>query len=124
MQAYSRDMERLIKRGINKTKRPSGHNIKDKFSADKGGSIPPNLIVCGNNESNSQYIKESKRLGRKVHPAQFPAELPRFFTQFLTDPGDLILEPFAGSNTIGAVAESLGRRWIAIEKDQRLRKRL
>ena len=117
LQAYSKDMKRLIKRGIKRTKRPSGHNITTKFSTDKGGSIPPNLIECGNNESNSLYIKQSKKLGQKVHPARFPAELPRFFIQFLTDPGDVVLDPFSGSNTTGAVAEQLGRRWIAIEKD-------
>lgn len=116
LQAYSRDMERLIRRGIKNTKRPSGHNIKPTFAVDKGGSIPPNLIECGNNESNSRYIKESKATGRKVHPARYPAELPRFFIQFLTDSGDLVLDPFAGSNTTGAVAESLGRKWMAIEK--------
>lgn len=118
LQAYSKDMERLIKRGIKQTKRPSGHNIKTTFAADKGGSIPPNLIECGNNESNSRYIKESKRQGQKVHPARFPAELPRFFVQFLTEPGDTVLDPFAGSNTTGAVAEQLSRRWISIEKDR------
>ncbi len=117
LQPYSKDMQRLIKRGIKDTKRPSGHNIKGTFAADKGGSIPPNLIECGNNESNSRYIKESKAQGRKVHPARFPAELPRFFMEFLTEPGDLVLDPFAGSNTTGAVAEQLGRRWITIEKD-------
>lgn len=116
LQAYSRDMERLIKRGIKNTKRPSGHNIKPTFAADRGGSIPPNLIECGNNESNSRYIKGSKANGQKVHPARFPAELPRFFIQFLTDPGDVVIDPFAGSNTTGAVAERLGRKWIAIEK--------
>ncbi len=118
LQTYSKDMQRLIKRGVKNTKRPSGHNIKESFAADKGGSIPANLIECGNNESNSRYIKETKAQGRKVHPARFPAELPRFFIQFLTDPGDLVLEPFAGSNTTGAIAEQLGRRWISVEKDQ------
>lgn len=118
LQAYSKDMERLIKRGIKQTKRPSGHNIKTTFAADKGGSIPPNLIECGNNESNSRYIKESKRQGQKVHPARFPAELPRFFIEFLTEPGEIVLDPFAGSNTTGAIAERLGRRWLAIEKDR------
>lgn len=118
LQAYSKDMERLIKRGIKQTKRPSGHNIKTTFAADKGGSIPSNLITCGNNESNSRYIKESKRNGQKVHPARFPAELPRFFIEFLTEPGELVLDPFAGSNTTGAIAERLGRRWLAIEKDR------
>lgn len=127
LQAYSRDMQRLIKRGIKQTKRPSGHNIKTTFAADKGGSIPPNIIECGNNESNSRYIKESKRRGQKVHPARFPAEIPRFFIEFLTEPGGLVLDPFAGSNTTGAVAEQLGRRWVSVERsiayatDSRLR---
>jgi DNA modification methylase len=52
------------------------------------------------------------------HPARFPAELPRFFMRFLTTERDLVLDPFAGSNTTGAVAESLNRRWIGIEKDR------
>ena len=117
LQAYSKDMQRLIKRGIKRTKRPSGHNITDKFATDKGGSIPANIITCGNNESNSRYIRESKRRGQKVHPARFPAELPRFFVEFLTNKGDLVLDPFAGSNTTGRVAEDLERRWIAFEND-------
>jgi site-specific DNA-methyltransferase (cytosine-N4-specific) len=117
LQRYSADMERLIRRGNKRTRRPSGHNITHKFSLDRGGSIPPTLIECGNNESNSRYITESKKQGRQIHPARFPCELPRFFIEFLTDPGDLVVDPFAGSNTTGAAAEALGRRWIAVEKD-------
>ena len=117
LQEYSKDMERLIRRGVKETKRPSGHNIKKSFANDKGGSIPPNLIECGNNESNSRYIRETKEAGRKIHPARFPAELPRFFIKFLTQPGDIVLDPFAGSNTTGSVAESLDRQWISIEKN-------
>ena len=118
LQAYSKDMQRLIKRGIKQTKRPSGHNITPKFSRDRGGSIPANVIQCGNNESNSEYIKLSKKTGKKIHPARFPAELPRFFIEFLTEPGDVVLDPFAGSNTTGAVAEQLRRRWISVEKNR------
>src|SRR5439155_26483180 len=86
-----------------------------KISRDRAGSIPGNLIQCGNNESNSGYLKRLKELGRKIHPARFPAELPRFFVNFLTNEGDLVLDPFAGSNTTGAVCESLHRHWIAVE---------
>jgi len=118
LEEYSKDMKRLVRRGVKPTRRPSGHNITAKFGQDRGGSIPSNLIQCGNTESNSAYIEACKKLGRKVHPARFPAEIPRFFIQFLTDPGDVVVDPFAGSNTTGAVAESLGRRWMAIEVDR------
>jgi site-specific DNA-methyltransferase (cytosine-N4-specific) len=44
-----------------------------------------------------------------------PIGLAGFFIQFLTDENDLVLDPFAGSNTTGQAAEALGRRWIAVE---------
>lgn len=112
---YSRDMQRLVARGVKQSVRPSGHVIKSSFTSENAGSIPSNLIQCGNNESNSNYIRGSKEKGTQIHPARFPAELPRFFIRFLTDPGDLVLDPFAGSNTTGAVAETLGRRWLGVE---------
>lgn len=115
LQPYSEDMKRLIKRGVKRTIRPSGHVINGTFASDQGGSIPPNLIQCGNNESNSAYIKSCKAAGTKIHPARFPAELPRFFMEFLTNPGDTVLDPFAGSNTTGHVAESLKRKWLGVE---------
>lgn len=116
---YSPDMERLIKRGYKPKLRPSGHNITHKFQADRGGAIPANLIERGNNESNSEYIKACKAAGLKVHPARFPAALPEFFIKLCTKPDDLVIDPFAGSNTTGFVAESLSRRWISIEMDER-----
>ncbi|MFZ1702004.1 MAG: site-specific DNA-methyltransferase [Pyrinomonadaceae bacterium] len=115
LQPYSDDMKRLIKRGVKETLRPSGHMIKTSFATDQGGSIPSNLIQCGNTESNSAYIKNSKLAGSKIHPARYPADLPKFFIEFLTKPGELVLDPFAGSNTTGQVAESLRREWIGIE---------
>lgn len=115
LQPYSDDMKRLIKRGVKQTIRPSGHVITGTFATDRGGSIPSNLIQCGNNESNSAYVKNSRLAGNKIHPARFPAELPRFFMEFLTNPGDLVLDPFAGSNTTGHVAEGLKRRWLGVE---------
>lgn len=44
-----------------------------------------------------------------------PAALAEFFIRFLTEPRNLVLDPFAGSNTTGAAAEALRRRWVAIE---------
>jgi site-specific DNA-methyltransferase (cytosine-N4-specific) len=51
----------------------------------------------------------------RIHPARFPAALPSFFINMLTSEDDIVVDPFAGSNTTGAVAESLQRRWIAVE---------
>lgn len=115
LQPYSKDMHRLIQRGVKKTLRPSGHNITEKFAVDHGGSIPSNLIQCGNNESNSRYLKALKANGRRIHPARFPSEIPKFFISFLTEENDLVVDPFAGSNTTGYVAESLRRNWLSIE---------
>jgi site-specific DNA-methyltransferase (cytosine-N4-specific) len=44
-------------------------------------------------------------------------DIPTFFIQLLTDEGDMVLDPFAGSNTTGAAAEKLGRKWLSIELD-------
>jgi site-specific DNA-methyltransferase (cytosine-N4-specific) len=112
---YSADMRRLLERGYRAKKRPSGHTITAKFKTDHGGAIPSNVIECGNNESNSEYIKQCAARGIKPHPARFPAALPEFFIKFLTEEGDLVLDVFAGSNTTGAVAEKLKRRWLAFE---------
>jgi DNA modification methylase len=118
LQPYSPDMERLIRRGYRPKKRPSGHVITAKFNHDRGGSIPPNYFLMGNNDANGHYLKRCAEEGRKPHPARFPAALPEFFVKFLTDEGDLVMDPFAGSNTTGAVCERLKRRWIAVEANQ------
>jgi DNA modification methylase len=114
---YSKDMIRLIERGYRAKERPSGHKITHKFQKNHGGAIPPNVIERGNNESNSGYIKRCAEIGQKAHPARFPAALPEFFIKFLTDSKQLVLDPFAGSNTTGAVAQSLGRRWLAFDNE-------
>ena len=95
--------------------RPSGHDIGNGFAKDNGGAIPPNLLHIPNTESNGQYLDGCKSVGEKPHPARFPAKLPEFFIHLLTEPGDVVLDIFAGSNTTGQVAEAEGRRWLAFE---------
>jgi DNA modification methylase len=112
---YSGDMIRLLDRGYRSKRRPSGHNITGKFRKDSGGAIPSNLVIKGNNESNSDYIRACGDFGLKVHPARFPSALPEFFLKLLTVPGDLVVDPFAGSNTTGRVAETLNRKWVSID---------
>lgn len=112
---YSADMKRLLNRGFRAKKRPSGHVITPKFRQDRGGAIPSNLIDCGNNESNSDYIRACAGAGYQPHPARFPRAIPEFFIKLLTDEHDVVVDPFGGSNMTGAVAEELRRRWLYFE---------
>lgn len=115
---YSERMKKLIQDPAafyRPAKRPSGHAIADTFGRDNGGAIPPNLLQIPNSESNGQYLRACKVVGAQQHPARFPAKLPEFFIRLLTEPDDLVVDIFAGSNTTGAVAEVERRRWLAFD---------
>jgi site-specific DNA-methyltransferase (cytosine-N4-specific) len=137
---YSESMEALLKSGYQYRVRPSGHDISHKFSKRHDGAIPPNLLgftdepesfegeaaefqfpnllAISNTSSNSRYQRECVSHGLKPHPARFPVGLPAFFIAFLTDAGDTVCDPFAGSNATGEAAELLGRHWISCDLDQ------
>jgi site-specific DNA-methyltransferase (cytosine-N4-specific) len=118
---YSDRMKKLLADPDNfysPKERPSGHDIGKGFARDNGGAIPSNLIQISNTESNGSYLRACKAAGIIGHPARFPPQLPEFFIKLLTDPGDLVVDIFAGSNTTGAVAEQLGRRWKSFDLDR------
>ena len=125
LKQYSPDMIRLNRRGVRPTVRPSGHVIRSSFDKVGEGAIPGNVVEqgmpdamlkFGNNAANDEYAKRSKEMGLKMHPARFPAALPEFFIKLLSEEGDIVIDPFAGSNTTGLVAETLKRQWIAMEQ--------
>lgn len=118
LQEYSQSMKDLLKNGkYNSGRRPSEHKIGDtSFLKNNGGAIPPNVLTVSNTVStNDPYQTYCRENDIELHPARMPALIPNFFINFLTDPDDLVMDPFAGSNTTGYVAESLERRWIGIE---------
>jgi len=134
LRPYSDSMKSLLKRqSYNSGKRPSEHNIsKSGFLVDNGGSIPqnffelesldqkrevrlPNAFSFSNTKSNDSFLRACRENGITPHPARMPEGLISFFVQFLTSPGDIVLDPFAGSNTTGFVAEKLERKWIGVE---------
>lgn len=147
LREYSPSMKRLIETGkYNAGARPSAHHIgAESFKADNNGAIAPNvgavdalppldgvitpkgfaeyleaatnLLKASNTLSSDDYRQFCLDRGASVHPARMPSTLVEFFVKFLTDEDDIVLDPFAGSNTTGAVAQKLGRRWIAIEAD-------
>lgn len=130
LKPYSKDMLRLNAKGLKATQRPGGYAINEGFSkVESGGSIPANVIqepvadglpddflVFGNNSANDKYTKRCKEAALTIHPARFPAALPEFFIKLVSVEGDIVLDPFAGSNTTGAVCEKLSRRWLAFDQ--------
>ena len=118
LREYKASMQRLLeKKQYNRGRRPSGHVIREGFTEDRGGAIPPNLLEVANTGNDGTYVAACRANGVKPHPARFPEDIPRFFVDFLTKPGDLVIDPFAGSNVSGKVAEVTGRRWIAVDVD-------
>lgn len=117
LRPYTDSMNHLLEKGYNAGPRPSGHVVSKKWSTRHSGAIPPNIIIAANTSSSDPYIRACRQHGLQVHPARFVPDVPRFFIEFLTRPADLILDPFAGSNVVGEIAEQLGRRWTSIEID-------
>ncbi|WP_337166087.1 site-specific DNA-methyltransferase [Vibrio fluvialis] len=118
---YSDRMKKLIEnpdKFYTPKLRPSGHDIGASFGKDNGGAIPSNLLQISNSESNGTYISGCKAVGGKSHPARFPSKLPEFFIKMLTEPDDLVVDIFGGSNTTGQVAEAEGRRWMSFEMEK------
>lgn len=117
---YSDSMRRLLDaQRYNAGRRPSQHHIgRSSFLTNNDGSIPSNVITISNTGANSRYLNYCREHQLEVHPARMPIEVPRFFIKLLTDPGDLVLDPFAGSNTTGAAAHETSRKWIAVEPEE------
>jgi site-specific DNA-methyltransferase (adenine-specific) len=51
------------------------------------------------------------------HPARFPLGIPDFFVKLLTEPGQIVIDPFGGTGTTAVAAETLGRHWLVCEID-------
>lgn len=130
---YGADMKRLLRRKkYNAGRRPSGHVISaEGFLTDHGGAIAPSVLAVDEATGrvpdallqftgtawDTTYRDYCAAHALEAHPARMQQSLAAFFIQFLTEPGDLVVDPFAGSNTTGAVAETLHRRWLAVERD-------
>ncbi|GAB4078710.1 DNA-methyltransferase [Nostocoides australiense] len=136
LKPYSPAMQQLHVRGTyNDGVRPSQFVISPtSFLTQHDGAIPPNVLEFGqgaeddaevevrenflrmaNTASNDPYSRYCRENNLARHPARMSPALPRFFINLLTKPRELVIDPFGGSNTTGAVAEELKRRWIAVE---------
>jgi DNA modification methylase len=95
---------------------PSGNRGRGRSGHDHGQrGISTGWTNIGGQRNRRDVWQITSDLTRAAHYATFPAELARLCILAGSRPGDLILDPFAGSGTVGQVAEKAGRRWIGIE---------
>jgi len=134
LKEYSPSMRKKLQNGkISTGTRPSGHKITENFIKNNGGSISPNFLEFNNGDylfeksENSLSIPNSsiqsnyntfcRENNLEPHPARIQPNLIEFFIRFLTDEGDLVFDPFGGSNTTGMVSNKLERKWVSCEKN-------
>ncbi len=92
------------------------HIRPDAFGRVTTGRIPRNVIerghACGDTMA---YRRHAKAMGLPTHGAMQPTTIPDFFIRLLTQPDELVVDPFGGTVKTGLAAERLGRRWLVTE---------
>jgi DNA modification methylase len=108
LKPYGPDMLKLLKtKRYNAGKRPSEYRIgKKSFFTNNKGAIPSNVLLADqmisnllkfpNTSNGDDYLSYCREHELVPHPARMPSGLPEFFINFLTEPSDLVLDPFAG----------------------------
>jgi adenine-specific DNA-methyltransferase len=98
---------------------PKGENLPrlKKYLDEMEGGLTPQSIWFHNEVGNNQEAKKEilKLNAEAVFDTPKPERLIHRILHLATNPGDLVLDSFAGSGTTGAVAHKMGRRWIMVE---------
>ena len=99
-----------------------GNGIKPYVKTYQGSSksVPPTTLWTNDQVGHNREAKyEIKRLfGDDAFDTPKPERLLQRILQISSDPGDIVLDCFVGSGTTAAVAHKMGRRWVAVERDQ------
>jgi len=112
----------------------SSYVFNPQYVSHKSGLHNTGQVFGATDDSNSKYVEGLEKLGKKIedwwtdiwateryrsellnYPTQKPEALLERIVRSASNPGDLVLDCFAGSGTTPAVAEKLGRRWIGVD---------
>ncbi|HEX7121445.1 MAG TPA: DNA methyltransferase, partial [Gemmatimonadaceae bacterium] len=87
-----------------------------RFGMATDGRIPRNVLTRGHRCADTlRYRADAAALGLPVHGAVMPISIPDFLIRFLTQPDDMVVDPFGGTVKTGKAAERLGRRWCVTD---------
>lgn len=120
LQPHSAQHLRLVHGGGEKRARVNSdgaYRIREgAFAAETAGRIPKNVLSFGHTDKESRMLQRlAKNQGIPAHGASMPLALAIFLVQYLSRPGDLVVDPFGGTLTTGRACEMLGRLWLAAE---------
>ena len=120
LQPHSERQLKLIERGGESRATSYGDNAyrlrHGSFGRETAGAIPKNVLQIGHAcRRGREHRRHLAELGLPQHGAGWPFAVPDFFIRFLTEPGDLVVDPFGGRMMTGRAAEENGRRWICVE---------
>jgi DNA modification methylase len=106
--AKDRERRKKLPHNYVRVNEPSGQGRK-RVQAGPDMVRPSTLLLC-----EPEFSPNPTR-----HPARFPIQLPTFFIKLMTKPGQWVFDPFAGTCTTAVAAETLGRRWLVTEIDEK-----
>jgi len=120
LQPHTEKHLRLMERGGEKREAvyaDGAYRLKEgSFGKMTPGRIPRNVLNFSHNcPDHRQYRRDAEALGLPSHGAPMPKSLAGFLIEFLSEPGDLVVDPFGGKLTTAKAAEELGRRWLTTE---------
>jgi len=120
LQPHSAEHLRLIQGGGEKRARTNSDGAyrirQGAFSNETAGRIPKNVLSFGHADKENRRLQAlARRQGLPPHGASMPLALAIFLVQFLSRPGDLVVDPFGGTLTTAKACEMLGRLWLASE---------
>jgi site-specific DNA-methyltransferase (cytosine-N4-specific) len=121
LRPHSEQHLRLLARGGERRKVSYGdgaHRIRPgSFGNASEGTLPRNVLHYPHDvREQARLRKAAAAAGLPAHGAMMPRALARFFIEFLTLPGHLVADLFAGMATTAAAAEETGRRWVTTER--------
>lgn len=120
LQPHSAEHLRLIQGGGEKRARTNSDGAyrirQGAFSNETAGRIPKNVLRFGHADKENRRLQAlARKQGLPPHGASMPLALAIFLVQFLSRPGDLVVDPFGGTLTTAKACEMLGRLWLASE---------